>query len=83
MRDELPEGYKDALYTNVDIALGWRDRLRILFGYNIYLRVVNYVEQEQTNNQRPPTETRLSVFRPWHLRKPKLQGFAEAREHAA
>jgi len=72
---DLPEGFKDALYCNTTIQFGWRDKIKILFGYKVELRTVTYTENEpgKTFNG----DNRLLVYRDRAL--PKGWGTVEAK----
>ena len=41
---ELPEGFKDAIHTEVRAVIAWRGRLRVLFGAHLIVDQVTYCE---------------------------------------
>ena len=66
--DQLPEGFEDALYTDIDIYFDLRDRLKILLGYTVMIKT-------QTLCQHKPGNARSeSIVRLW---KPKRHGIAQ------
>lgn len=69
---DLPEGVRDRLHTTVEIALGWRDRLKILLGWQVELTV-------RTNTENTVGATRsftdIRFLRPnWAIRRRSLMG---------
>lgn len=60
--DQLPEGFKDALYVETQIFFDWKDRLRILFGYKVELRTQTFCEHAPGKTK--PGDNRLLVYRP-------------------
>lgn len=58
---KYPGPYNDGIVSNVEIQLGWRDRLRILFGATIYLSVDTLCEFPPG---RVESKTRISVKKP-------------------
>lgn len=61
MKDRLPEWAQDALITTVRVRLDWRDRLKVLFGQTLELRIETACE---TRPGRVESETTVSVYRP-------------------
>ncbi len=66
---DLPEGVRDRIHTEVGVALGWLDRLKVLVGWRIELEV-------RTNTEHQPgmcrSFTDIRIVRPdWIARKPK------------
>lgn len=66
---ELPEGYTDAVYFDGDIAFGWRDRLKIMFGYCLNVRIRTLTEHSP--GQVETDEKSLRLFNP--RRKPMME----------
>lgn len=54
----LPEPYQDGIYTDVEIHLDWRGRLRMLITGTVYVNVRTLVEHSPGLME---TETRVSV----------------------
>lgn len=42
--DELPEPYRDAVYNEVELHLSFMDRIRLLFGASLTVKVQTLVE---------------------------------------
>lgn len=68
MRDDLPEGFRDEIHSHVQVALCWRDRLKLLCGWRFHLTVKTLCENEPGRVQGRST---LSIERPdwWPRRK--------------
>ena len=58
----IPDGYKDALHTDIEIGFGWLDRLKLLLGYHTLVRLVIFTEVVQGGVK---SESKAHVFRPW------------------
>jgi hypothetical protein len=64
----LPEPYKDGIYSDIEIRLGWRERLHALIDGIVYVNVRTLVEHSPGKME---TETRVKVSRwfwPWAKR---------------
>ena len=64
----LPEWAKDAIHTDVEVVMDWRDRLRVLFGARVLVRVRTDCEHAPG---RVESETRVNTFFP-HKTKMEL-----------
>lgn len=72
---QLPAWAQDALITTVRVRLDWRDRLRVLFGQTLELRIETACE---TKPGRVESETTVSVYRP--RRREIVVGFMPEEE---
>lgn len=69
----LPEPYRDALHTTVDIHFGLWDRIKVLFGGIPTVRVTTMVENAPG---RLETEARVYVLGP-AIRRSKMLGVVD------
>lgn len=69
----LPEPYRDALHTDVDLHFGLWDRIKILLGGTPIVKVMTMVENPPG---RLETEARVFMIGP-HLVKPRPLGVVE------
>jgi hypothetical protein len=69
---ELPEGFEDAVNTNVDIHFDWRDRLKVLIGYTVTVKTETFCQHS------PGLVRADSMVIVW---KPKRRGVAQGYGH--
>jgi hypothetical protein len=58
----MPEGFKDATHANVDLTIGFADRLRILFGWKVFIRVTTWHQNVIHGNLH--SESQVDIYRP-------------------
>lgn len=62
MMNDLPEGFKEALYTVCQTRFGFWDRLKILLGYTFETRTCTYLKF--TVDERKQGETEILLLKP-------------------
>lgn len=75
---ELPEGYKDGIYSDTTIKFSFKDKLKILFGYKVEIRTLTWCENVAGKTMNG--ESRVLVYRDRPL--PKGWGAVEAKHEA-
>jgi hypothetical protein len=67
--------------VTVTIVLDWKDRLRALFGWRIYLLVAieHQVDVESPPPVKPATRTQLWMAHPWRRNRPVTTGMLAPR----
>jgi len=75
---ELPNGYRDALHVDTTIIFDWKDRLRILFGWNFVCHTATLCENHPGKNEHWPRYSHIHVIKPgWWPRKKVVGYYAE------
>jgi len=65
-----PDGFSDAVHTDVTLRFGWVDRFKVLFGHDLHLRLHTWTEN--LVGEVRAEEPRVHLFFPWRLRKPAV-----------
>lgn len=75
---ELPDWAKDAVYVTTEFHFSWKDRFKILFGWNPLYDCG--VATQELPGRTLAFSDRMSFKRPsWWPWKPKLLGYEEKR----
>ena len=67
---ELPEGFADAVHVDVTIQFGVWDRLKLLLGFDVIVRLTTWTENRPGHVLTDPP--RVKAFWPWRPGKPPV-----------